>query len=233
MENIENLIQYLRHIGLNEKEAKVYLHLLALKEATPATLAKWSKVKRSTVYLVLKILCEKGYAHEARKNGHFFYHACSPESVLESLLQRKKALAFAHQHLSIHLQVLFEKNMEWALMPQVLVFKGKDGLIKALRDTLGAKSELLMWANPALAQLKLREAYTEYLEKRVKKGLRVRSILPSEQKSSSITSNNEIFIYDDKVLIISYATSLAVLIQDLTVAQSQRFLFEQANGKSL
>ena len=54
----------LREIGLNEKEAKVYLSLLKNGRVTPAALAKLTKVSRPTVYNIVKSLLSKGIIAE-------------------------------------------------------------------------------------------------------------------------------------------------------------------------
>jgi HTH-type transcriptional regulator, sugar sensing transcriptional regulator len=55
-----NIIQALKNIGLNEKEAKVYISLLQTGKATAYSVAKHSNIKKSTTYVVLEDLIDKG-----------------------------------------------------------------------------------------------------------------------------------------------------------------------------
>ena len=54
------LVKILTEIGLNEKQAKVYLAVLELGGSKVTEIAALSKVHRVTVYDILKSLMEKG-----------------------------------------------------------------------------------------------------------------------------------------------------------------------------
>jgi sugar-specific transcriptional regulator TrmB len=55
-----DLIQSLKNLGLNEKEAKVYVALLQCPGATAYLIARHSGLKRPTTYVVLEDLIDKG-----------------------------------------------------------------------------------------------------------------------------------------------------------------------------
>ena len=58
------LEKYLQDIGLNEKESKVYLALLAVDNSSVLDLSKKTELNRSTTYVVLETLAKKGLVSE-------------------------------------------------------------------------------------------------------------------------------------------------------------------------
>ena len=57
-------LNLLSSIGLQQKEAKVYLALLELEQGTVSKIAKLSGLKRPTIYLILDDLIKNGYVTE-------------------------------------------------------------------------------------------------------------------------------------------------------------------------
>jgi len=55
-----NIIQALKNIGLNEKEAKVYVSLLQTGKSTAYSVAKHANLKKPTTYVVLEDLIDRG-----------------------------------------------------------------------------------------------------------------------------------------------------------------------------
>lgn len=91
-----NLIESLKNLGLNEKEAKVYLALLQLGKTTAYNVAVRSGLKKPTTYVILDQLVEKGYAFKVPRAKKQMYVAESPDVVFalvkERLLFTKDAL---------------------------------------------------------------------------------------------------------------------------------------------
>jgi sugar-specific transcriptional regulator TrmB len=55
------LLEPIRNMGLDEKEARIYLTLLQLKKATAYYVALKSGLKRTTTYATLDTLVDKGF----------------------------------------------------------------------------------------------------------------------------------------------------------------------------
>ena len=68
---LTSLNQYLQYIGLSEKETRVYEYLLSVNSAFPVNIAKEIKLKRSTVYVILSLLKEKGMVREISKGKNW------------------------------------------------------------------------------------------------------------------------------------------------------------------
>src|SRR3989344_1564256 len=83
--------KYLQEIGLNEKEAALYLALLQVDAASVIDLSKKTKINRSTVYVVLEGLMKKGLVSETQIGKKVHYQAEAPER-LETFVERQKAI---------------------------------------------------------------------------------------------------------------------------------------------
>ncbi len=83
------LEKFLQDVGLNEKEAKVYLYLVAVDHASVLDIAKKTLIKRPTVYTTLQSLAKKGLASETTVGKKTHYQAEPPER-LETYVERRK-----------------------------------------------------------------------------------------------------------------------------------------------
>lgn len=87
----EKTIDSLRQLGLEEKEAKVYLASLSLGASTILRLSKLSEVKRTTLYEIIDSLEKKGLMKKEVHGFKTLYSAEHPER-LENSLESKKLL---------------------------------------------------------------------------------------------------------------------------------------------
>ena len=91
-----NLQESLKNLGLNEKEAKVYLALLQLGSTTAYSVALRSGLKKPTTYVILGQLVEKGFAKQIPGAKKQLFSPESPEYIFamteERFLHSKEAL---------------------------------------------------------------------------------------------------------------------------------------------
>ena len=85
------LEKYLQDIGLNEKEAIVYLSLLAVDNSSVLDIAKKTGLNRSTTYVILESLSKKGLVSETNIGKKTHYQAEPPER-LETYVERQKII---------------------------------------------------------------------------------------------------------------------------------------------
>ncbi len=84
-----NFFDYLQNIGISHKEITVYIYLLSVEMALPMEIAKQTKLKRSTVYMILDLLKQKGLVREIQKGRRFSYVAEDPDRI-KFLLEEMK-----------------------------------------------------------------------------------------------------------------------------------------------
>lgn len=78
----EDIALLTKSLGFKEKEAKVYLALLELGKAGVSEIAKQSKIKRPTAYLILEELIENGYVNQVPWKNIKQYQAVDPSIIL-------------------------------------------------------------------------------------------------------------------------------------------------------
>ena len=125
----EKLSNVLQKIGLNEKEALVYITLLQLSESTALAVSTKSGIKRSTVYTVFETLTERGLVSKIYNGVKKKFVAETPHK-LEELLQRQTNLL--KNHLPDFLELHSLPNSEQS----VQVYEGTEGLKNGLNTAL-------------------------------------------------------------------------------------------------
>ncbi len=236
-----DLNSVLENIGLSEKESKIYLALLEMKESLPSTIAKKAGVKRPTTYLILEQLLQKGLLSQIKKGGYFYFQPVNPHSILED--QYKK-----YNDLEKALPELLSMHALYSVKPQVSFFEGKEGIIRIMEDTLKTSTELLCWADVNLANnTLLKDYYPGYIKTKVARGIWLRGIFSYDKYALKLKENgqkelrevylipkekfpfkNEINIYDNKVAIVSHEDQIGVIIENKNIADTQRSIFNFA-----
>jgi HTH-type transcriptional regulator, sugar sensing transcriptional regulator len=98
----------LEELGLPGAEARAYLCLLGQSPLSATTIADLTGISRSSVYVVLRSLVEKGLI-DAGAGYSSRYHAAPPEQALAALLERERAaLASRERRLEAALPQLTE-----------------------------------------------------------------------------------------------------------------------------
>jgi len=87
----KNLEEVLKELGLDEKEAKIYLSLLSLGRSSIQKTARESEIKRTTAYSVVESLIDKGLVRIELQDKKKLFAAEEP-AKLETLLEEKRAL---------------------------------------------------------------------------------------------------------------------------------------------
>lgn len=236
-----DLAQILQNIGLSEKEAKIYLELLSLKEALPGVIARRAGIKRPTAYLVLDQLLKKGLVSQIKKGRYTYFQPVNPHSIVEDQYKR-------FNDLEKSLPKLLSLHEQFSVQPQVSYFQGKEGIIRIMEDTLTTNTELLCWADVTLAtKTLLKDYYPSYIAKKVSRKVWLRGIFSYDKIALDVKRRgrkelrevylipkedfpfkNEVNIYDDKVAIISHEDQIGVIIQNKNIADTQRSIFNFA-----
>lgn len=230
----------LKQIGLNEKEAAVYLALLELGTSTVHGIARKADLKRPTVYLILDNLEQKGLVSLIPKAKISLYAAQSPEKILTDLHKREQLLKLQLPNLL----ALYNDNK---VKPQVQLFQGKEGvdevyqkIFKARQTQLFSTIKDVQQVYPELVKELLRK--TKQGEMRVKEILTkskedidyAKSIQPNEYYEQRFAEGEVGFLtdnalFDDSVAFFSYTPFIfAVLITSKEIYQSLLTLFELA-----
>lgn len=242
-----DLLAVLRSVGLDEKEAPLYLSGLQLGSAPASDYAKATGLNRITAYNSLEGLARRGLFTMVKKARGKWYAPVAPEYL--SLEAQKNA-----QSLERVLPELRSLQGSAYRKPHIRFFEGWEGVRKVYEDTLLAEGELLNFANSSVVREFWPDYDEEYVAERVRRGIHLRGISPNDAVACKVQGEdkkqlreirlvpaedfdftNEINIYDHKVAICSFDAGLkgesdmfGVIIESKEVAETQRQIFEMA-----
>lgn len=231
-----DIIQKLNEIGLGEKESKVYVALLELRDAAVQDIAKKAKINRSTTYIILNRLREQGLIKETRKGAKRLFVATSPDKLSILLEQKERALRMVMPHL----QAI---NNKATVKPSVEFYEGEDGFMTALKDYLTAQNnEVLIFASDAVLGT-INEIAPEIIEQRIEKKILAKILAPASELFKQNLSEDAkwlrktkfipdkyvfdlgIYIYNDKVNLLSIKDKIGLIIQSKDVSDAWRKIF--------
>ncbi|MFA6383170.1 MAG: helix-turn-helix domain-containing protein [Parcubacteria group bacterium] len=231
----------LEKLGLDDKEAKIYLALLELGEANIQQIAKKSGVKRTTVYDIIESLKEKGLLSSATRHKKITYSAEDPRTLEEKLDERKNTLKRIMPELLSIANAMDKK-------PKIRFFEGSEGIKEVYKDTLKyPSSELLAWVSDEAVTVfdkDFLEGY--YLPKRIEKKIWVRAIgtestemknyknldEKSLRKTKIISANQfpihvEINLYGkNKIAVMSFSEKIGLIVESQKIFTTLKSIFE-------
>jgi len=214
-----DLNQALNQIGLEEKEARVYLAALELGPATIQDITRKSGINRTTVYQMLKSLKLQSLISETTSGKRKLVLAAEPTNL-------KQDIKFKEQLLNSILPDLVSLSNINPIKPKIRFYEGQEGHKEIYRETLKAKSKMAYWISPLAIQMETIGAdfLDWYIEERKKKNIWIKLIqkamadTPSKYTDPKIHKRdlkrvhnapaelnlpNIIVIYDNKVAIMS------------------------------
>ena len=232
--------EVLTKLGLDAKEASVYLALLELGTASVMSIAQKAGLKRPGTYLVLDDLEARGLVSQVPQNKKALYVAEAPEKLFSDLQKKQELL----KRFLPNLEALHNQKKE---KPQVQLFQGKEGMLEVY-EKIYASGEV--WFFATLGDLdKLLPYVTKEVARRAKENkLKVRELLTGTAtdityaKNTSVTPNYEFrfappqlpfltdnAIYGNSVAFFSFNVQLfAVVITSKDIVGSLKSLYEMA-----
>lgn len=226
------------NLGLSEFEAEAYTASLRLGGATASSIAKETRIKRTTIYTILKSLTRKGFVSVYFQKNKRVYHATAPHKLPK----------------------IFEKKLDSLneVIPFLISIKRIGFQSFGLRF-IETKSELENFYNEILDEYKNKEYYAigntvawedidseffkKYRKQRARNKIRTKLLLSSDSKSinppdksllrefkylpSKYKFKSTIDIFNDKILIVSpELSSLAIVIEVPAMVDVFKSIFE-------
>ncbi len=235
-----NLQKILQDLGLRDVEAKVYLATLELGEATAAAIAKKTRIKRPSVYVLLKSMIRQGYISSYTRSKVTRFAALDPKKLVNLASERvAKAEAALPDFNAL-------SKDESQTKPRIQFYEGINGLITVMEDTIvKGDTTIYAWADIELAWKTLGDYYPEYIRKKNERNVFVKAIFVENKTAHRFKSlskeegrnarlipadkypmSNEIIIYDDKVAILSHIDQVGVIIQNQEIMKTQLGIFK-------
>lgn len=241
------LEKYLQEIGLSDKEAAVYLALLATDNSSVVQLSEKTKIKRPTVYVVLESLAKKGLVSETTIGKKTHYQAEPPER-LETFVERQKVILDERsKRLKDIIPQIKSVQRESGERPVVQYFEGKEGILSVNDSIYNGKTGggviYLIYSKDLLNEVFTKEETDKYREKRLKSGIKSKVLYnyskgerPSDAMGERIKVDEkkypfacDISIYQDKVRISMLGGKLSgIFVRSKDLADTLRSLFDLA-----
>lgn len=238
---MENIREVLETVGLDKKEAGLYLAALNYGDAPMTKLAKQAGLKRSTAYQIFRSLEKRGIMGSFKMRGGLHFAAMSPE-LLYSL--RKKELS----DFAAVLPQLKALETKKGKKPKLSFFEGQEGYRLAIEDSLKKPGNLLRHIGSlAESHNTLGEKYDldYYVPTRIKQNIHINclyfpDIQPVVKDRDDRKELREIrylprsfwykgstLIYDNKVVILSgVEEAMTVVIESESIAEAEKQKFD-------
>ncbi|MFA6422577.1 MAG: helix-turn-helix domain-containing protein [Candidatus Buchananbacteria bacterium] len=234
------LEKIINSFNFEEKEAKVYLASLELGNAKVSEIAKKCGLNRITVYEILKRLRSRGYAFSLTKNNIITFRVVDPDKLMKKMEEK---LALSKDFLPA---LLMLKN-NGRQRPKIEYFDGVEGLRSLYEATLNSKEKnIYRIASPKNAIGVIgKDFFKNYVKKRSTNSIRVKVLLPKTLDNKVYLSDakivsrevkfidtaiypitNEIFLFDNKVALLSFSSKIGVLIEDEEIAKSMKSIWK-------
>ena len=241
------LEKYLQEIGLNEKEAVIYLALLKVDHASVIDVAKETKINRSTVYVVLEGLMEKGLVSETTSGKKTHYQAEPPERLATFVEGQKMIFEERSKRLGDIIPQIKSVQRASGERPVVKYFEGRESalgnhfLFFNTQDKEG--TGYFLFDRDLLEEVFNPAEIASAQKIRPGKGIKAKTLytstkttLPTNELSDRVKIDGgkyplycDVSIYEDRMQIVTMGKSVAtIMIQSKDVAETFKSLFRLA-----
>ncbi|MBI2499550.1 hypothetical protein HYV88_04885 [Candidatus Woesearchaeota archaeon] len=168
-----NVKEKLKGIGFSDSEARIYITLLKIGEATVLEISQNSGLHRTNIYDSLEKLKLKGFVTFLSKENKQFFRGIDPGFILGYLKEQEEKIA----------NVIVELKDIQAKIPEkvtVEVFKGEQGIKFALKDILIKKEEVFGYSVTGQLRRFLPEFAEYYFREQTKNKIMHRFIYTKE-----------------------------------------------------
>jgi sugar-specific transcriptional regulator TrmB len=229
----------LEHLGLTEKQAKVYVALLQMGSGSVPAISIKAGTKRPTTYILLEELRMKGLVTLLPKKVKAVYTAQSPNILWQEQKEKEEII---RQKLP-ELMAIYNSKKE---KPRVTYYQGEENVAK-LFDEFFKEKEILFYGSIAEIIPGVYRQVEKYLKVVKNEKVDVREILQADSKSIEFAKNNvsenhkiriapnnfklatDNVIFGNKIAIITYKDApMAVVIESADVVETYKSMFEMA-----
>jgi sugar-specific transcriptional regulator TrmB len=244
------LTKQLQGLGFTEKEARVYVGLLELGEATALELSQKTSLNRATTYVTLDSLGNRNLVSKITKHKKTVFCIEHPLQILDHLEREKNNVEIKislAKTLMPELEMLEKVTGEIA---NVKFYEGKEGIAVIQKDLVRSKpKEWLSLFNLNLVLKNFPVSKNDHRQIVRKKKISGRAIAIYDSKLAvpnlppfpdselrylplakfKLPFNADISIFNDKVVLTSLQGKLmAVVVQNKAIADGLKLLFELA-----
>jgi len=126
----------LKKIGMEEREARIYITLLRLGVSTATKLSEEVDIDRTTIYDILNRLINRGIVSYVIKDSKRYFSPVNPYQILKELQEREEELKEVMPRLVAISKTEKEKT-------NVEIFKGKEGIAGIFKTILRDRKDYI------------------------------------------------------------------------------------------
>jgi len=239
------LTKKLEEIGLNEKEAKVYIAVLELGEGSASEIAKKSAVNRATTYFTLENLMKIGLVSASNEEKKQKFVPEDPSQLENIITKQQQELELKKKGLKDVVEELNSINSASIKKPIVKYYLGKEGMLRMAESGFDDVKDEMMWI--AFSEDKLNQFLgdadnTKLRKKRISKNIDVSSLYNSESEAIPMDKNStrakidsydypcpgDIAVYANKIRLSSYDDQIGITIENKDIAKTLKSIFKLA-----
>jgi len=241
---MDKLKQDLQTLGLSKEEVVVYITALEQGSTTVLELARSTKIPRTTVYLLIDSLTEKGLLALTAQGKKKLYVPASPEDLVTLAKTKYTQLERTIDSLCDELpqlQALFNMSHQ---KPKIRYYEGVEEVKKIYEDTLA--SEKIYFHHTFEKGREIMGDYGEdYWSKMMQKMIHTKQILSDTEKNklyvqnestqrnqmicipSKFNTNTDYLLFGDNIAFITYKdrVPVGVVISDTEIARFEKIRF--------
>lgn len=236
----------LQALGLNEKEAKVYLASLELGQATVQNIAAKASIKRPTTYFIIESLMDRGLMSSFYQGKRQYFLAETPERIADVIDKEISDLEIRKESFKRLLPQLQSINNRDKTKPVVKYYEGKEGVLKMVEEhvkTSRGQLAYTAYSRDVVDDFVNSNELSTINKDRLGNKIRVKTIytwtkdtLHTDGYSERAKLSPEEFpitcdiaMYEDKLRIASLKDRfVGVVIEDKEIAKSFRAIFDLA-----
>jgi len=225
----------------SKNEANVYLALLEVGVGTVSDISKKSKVKRTSIYDILRRLEEGGYIEKSKRNKKIYYSASDPRMLLGKLSEQQMLIGGIMPELMAIANSLPKK-------PAIRYYEGEEGIKNVYEDTLFYEGqEICMWGTKESVEVfDATYQYERYMPERIARKIHLRAIGPHISLTQELKSKDkaelretrliprefgefevEINLYGKhKIGIMSFKEEFGIIIESEKIYRTLKIFFE-------
>ena len=252
------LFNQIKKAGLTDKSALVYTALLQTGGAYPSRIAEFTKLNRSTVYMVLTELCVKGLVNEIERSKKQFYQIEKPQKLSQLANDQVKAAMETSEYVKKIIPEIEETYLKITNRPRIRYFADTQGILSIYEEQTADQKPyemLSITTTNAIDALLPDKFYEEFRKKKARLGITTRVLLTDSKVNQEYvktiyanlpekiwpvikfvpapieTFGSEITIYgEDKVSITNFQKQnpIGVVIEDQTLNKVMRMVFDLA-----
>lgn len=251
--HITSLITYLRHLGLSQEEAAIYVSLTEQGGGTPLSISRVTGINRTKVYRTIETLSQSKLVNIEVREHSSRVTPVQPERLAEIVKQRQQQAAELARNYPDMERKLAELGVKSRADTKVRFYRGKQGIEQMVWNVLKAKSEVVGYTYRDLADFVGEKYMGDFAAEFVRRNLAMRDIYSDEyvkgKKSEQdwgghiksrylpdkiLAIPHQMDIYDDVVSFYNWHEGevFGVEIHNEKVARLQKQLFELAWEKA-